>query len=167
MKMLLKRMRKIRRKVNRSERGQSLVELAMSFMIIAFLLSGAVDLGRAYFVFVALRDAAQEGAVYGSLAPADIDPGIYTRIQESSTGPIDFSSDPNLTWPPSVVYEGTAACSGFYADPFTGETKANAIVVSVEYDFPLTMALIQAMVPGSSITLTASSTYTILFPPCP
>lgn len=154
------------RKGDRSERGQSLVELAMSFMIIAFLLSGAVDLGRAYFVYVALRDAAQEGAVYGSLAPDDIT-GIEIRIQESSTGPVDFSSDPNLTWPPSIVYEGAAACSGFYADPFTGETKANAIVVSVEYDFPLTMALIQAMVPGSSIPLTASSTYTILFPPCP
>jgi len=166
MDMFLKRKRKITKEGNRSERGQSLMEMAMSFMIIAFLLSGAVDLGRAYFVFVALRDAAQEGAVYGSLAPADIT-DIEIRIQESSTGPIDFTSDPNLVWPPSIVYEGTAACSGFYPDAFTGETKANAIVVSIEYNFPLTMALIRAMVPGNSITLTASSTYTILFPPCP
>jgi hypothetical protein len=161
----MKRAGNLLRKIGRRERGQSMVELAMSFMIIMFLLSGAVDLGRAYFVYIALRDAVQEGAVYGSLAPADIDPGIYSRIQESSTGPIDFSSDPNLTWPPSVTYVGTAACSGFYDD--LGVIKANAIVVSIEYDFPLSMALIQAMVPGNSIPLTASSTYTILFPPCP
>jgi hypothetical protein len=156
--------RKVIRKIKKREHGQSLVELAMSLTIIAFLLSGAVDLGRAYFVYVALRDAAQEGAVYGSLAPSDIDPGIYSRIQESSTGPINFSSDPYLTWPPSIVYEGTAACSGFYLDGTT--VKANAIKVSIEYDFPITMAFIQALVPGNSITLTASSTYTILFPPC-
>jgi hypothetical protein len=155
---------KILGKIKRGERGQSLIELGMSLTVIAFLLSGAVDLGRAYFVYVALRDAAQEGAVYGSLAPNDIDPGIYSRIQESSTGPIDFSSDPNLTWPPSIVYEGTAACSGFYLDGTA--VKANAITVSIEYDFPISMAFIQALVPGNSITLTASSTYTILFPPC-
>jgi Flp pilus assembly protein TadG len=166
MDMWIKSKQKKARKGNRKERGQSLVEMAMSFMIIAFLLSGAVDLGRAYFVYVALRDAAQEGAVYGSLAPSDIS-GIESRIQESSTGPINFSSDPNLTWPPSITYQGSTACSGFYEDIFTGETKANAIVVSIEYHFPLTMALIQAMVPGNSITLTASSTYSILFPPCP
>jgi hypothetical protein len=160
----MKKTNQFAKKIQRHERGQSLVELAMSLTIVAFLLSGAVDLGRAYFVYIALRDAAQEGAVYGSLAPSDIDPGIYSRIRESSTGPIDFSSDPNLVWPPTIVYEGTAACSGFYLDGTT--VKANAITVSIEYNFPITMALIQTLVPGNSITLTASSTYTILFPPC-
>jgi Flp pilus assembly protein TadG len=52
-----------------SERGQSLVELTLTFMILLVLLGGVLDLGRALFTFVALRDAAQEGAVYGSIQP--------------------------------------------------------------------------------------------------
>jgi len=161
----MKSMRELPVKKHPRERGQSLVELAISFMVIALLLSGAVDLGRAYFVLIALRDAAQEGAIYASMKPTDTT-GIETRIEESSSGPIDFANDPNLTF--IVETEGAGGtpvfCSGFYTED--SATKANTVTVTVTYDFPITTALIQAMVPGNSITIGASSTYSILYPPC-
>ena len=55
----------------KQQRGQSLVELAISLMVILMLLMGAIDFGIALFAYVSMRDAAQEGAVYGSIEPAD------------------------------------------------------------------------------------------------
>ena len=52
-----------------SERGQSLVELGVSLVILLYLLSGAAEFGVLFFQFVQLRDAAQEGALYGSMNP--------------------------------------------------------------------------------------------------
>jgi Flp pilus assembly protein TadG len=49
----------------RVENGQSMVEFAFGMVILMIILVGIVDLGRAFFTFMALRDAAQEGAVYG------------------------------------------------------------------------------------------------------
>ena len=53
----------------KSARGQSLVELAISLVVLLMLLSGAVEFGIIFFQFVQLRDAAQEGALYGSTHP--------------------------------------------------------------------------------------------------
>ncbi len=57
-------------KKQKSERGQSLVELSISLVVLLYLLSGAVEFGLAFFQFVQLRDAAQEGALFGSMNPA-------------------------------------------------------------------------------------------------
>ncbi len=68
---------------NKRESGQSLVELALSFTFILLILSGAVDIGRAFFSYIAIRDAAQEGAVYGALYPDATD--VTTRVRNSAT----------------------------------------------------------------------------------
>ncbi len=71
-------------------KGQSLIELALTFVVILWLFCGAIDLGRAFFAYMAVRDATQEGMVFGSLQPENsID--IQNRIIKSSTNPIDFS----------------------------------------------------------------------------
>lgn len=56
-------------KRNIAEKGQSLVELAIGFVVITMLLSGLLDLGRVWYVYVALEDAAGEAALYLSLDP--------------------------------------------------------------------------------------------------
>ena len=55
----------------KNEKGQSLVELAISLTMILILLSGVVEFGIAFFQFIQLRDAVQEGALYGSIHPYD------------------------------------------------------------------------------------------------
>lgn len=84
-------------KTNISERGQSLVEFAISLVIILFLLAGAVEFGIALFQYIQLRDAAQEGALYGSICPKD-EAKIIERVRNASYSPLDLtlpSGDPN------------------------------------------------------------------------
>src|SRR5574342_1063 len=76
----------------RGERGQSLVELALSLSVILLLLAGAVDFSIAYFTFSAMQDAAQEGALYGSINPAD-EAGIISRVRNASTNPVDLADE--------------------------------------------------------------------------
>jgi len=50
-------------------RGQALVETALVSVLLALLLAGAVDFGRAYFTDVVVTNMAAEGAAYASLNP--------------------------------------------------------------------------------------------------
>src|SRR6266536_2216413 len=80
------------------ERGQSLVELSISLLVLLYLLSGAVEFGLAFFQFVQLRDAAQEGALFGSMGgAAGPDPVlIETRVRGASSSPIDLAQNNSL-----------------------------------------------------------------------
>ncbi len=49
------------------QKGQSLVELAVTISLLITLLIGVVDMGMAMYTWITIRDAAQEGAVYGSI----------------------------------------------------------------------------------------------------
>lgn len=64
-------MRQIQSK--KQEKGQSLLELAISMTILLILLAGVADVGRMLFLYMSMRDAAQEGAVYGSIYPTFCD----------------------------------------------------------------------------------------------
>ena len=66
-----------------AERGQSLVELALTITILMILLAGTIDLGRAFFTYMAMRDAAQEGAAYAAICPAQTT-DIRIRVLESA-----------------------------------------------------------------------------------
>ncbi|MBN2147627.1 MAG: pilus assembly protein [Anaerolineales bacterium] len=142
------------------EQGQSLVELAVSLVIILYLLAGAIDLGRAFFTYSALRDAAQEGAAYGSVYPDDVDEIIKrTVFAANPSGDWDFNTNLNL---PRLFHQGEidvnvqiigAACLG------------NTIQVTATYtQFPTGML---AMVLGTpTIPIRATINDTILQPTC-
>jgi Flp pilus assembly protein TadG len=136
--------------LRKSERGQSLVELAVSITVILLLLAGAVDFSIAYFSFAAMQDAAQEGALYGSVNPTDT-AGIITRVRRASSNPVDLENETlvNVT----VTLNGDA-CEG------------NEVTVNVIYDYPISMPFIGAIIGSQTITLNASVTDTILQPPC-
>ena len=48
------------------DRGQALVELALTAPVLIILVLGAVDFGRVYYAQVAVTNAAQNGATYAS-----------------------------------------------------------------------------------------------------
>jgi hypothetical protein len=131
------------------ERGQSLVELAVSLVILLLLVGGVVDFGRAFFTFMALRDAVQEGALYGSINPA-LTQEIRNHVLDSSDMIPGLISNDDIT----VEVIG-AACTG------------NGIRVSALYDdFPITMPFIGTVIGGQTISISASVTDTILSPGC-
>jgi hypothetical protein len=137
-------------KPRRGERGQSLVEVAISLLVIMLLLSGAVDFSIAYFSFTAMQDAAQEGALYGSVNPGD-EAGIISRVRSASTNPVDLSDESKVD---VVVTLPGDACEG------------NEIKINVIYDYPISMPFIGAIIGSQQIKLNARVTDTILQPPC-
>jgi Flp pilus assembly protein TadG len=163
-----------------SQAGQSLVELAVSLGVILLLLAGAVDFGMGFYSYVALQDAAQEGALYASFQPyedsdgngkytagegVNVD-GIRQRIRASSTVPVDFSS---LALVPDAYINAEAvtgkACEG--TTVIDGVTTANGIRVTVEYDYPIITPFAGTVLGKQSIHLRAEVTDTILEPRCP
>jgi Flp pilus assembly protein TadG len=133
----------------RTKKGQSLIEMALAMTVMLVLLGGIVDLGRAFFTFMALRDAVQEGAMYGSLHPTST-AAIKTQVIDSSSMISDMISADDIT----VELLG-AACTG------------NGMRVTAIYpDFPLTMPFMGAILGSQTLTLRASVTATILRPWC-
>lgn len=146
----------------KSERGQSLVELAISIVILLYLLSGAVEFGILFFQYVQLRDAAQEGALYGSIHPDD-EALIIERIVTSSGSPLaleDLYDAGELTIDITVRdHDNPATIKTVPADYCEGD--ALEIVVSYTHEIVL------PFIPRDSIDLDATVTDTILTPVCP
>ncbi len=128
------------------EPGQSLTEFALGITFILVLMAGTLDLGRAYFTFLSLRDAAQEGALYGSLAPPDT-AGIRARVRGTSGWPVDFTE---FTDAQIQVNISGPACAG------------NEIKVTLAMDF----VLVAPFVSGNVLPLVAEAKDTILQPAC-
>ena len=145
---------------SKTQKGQSFVELSVLITFLIVLLAGVADFGRAYLVFIEMRDAAQEGASYGSYSPSDFTE-IEARVRDTMQNPIDLSDPatvqivPSLTNPPN-------ACSGF--DP--GTLEPNEIEVTILYQMPIAMPFLGAIIGGQELPLEATVTNTILQPPC-
>lgn len=146
-----------------NENGQSLVELAISMMFLLLLVAGTIDLGRAFFTYIALRDAAQEGAAFASVARDSInDPmvcdKIITRAKETSDTNIVNLADTNV----SILFNGVA-CPTSNANACYGR----AVTVEVEYpDFQLVTPWMGTIVGSQTIPIRASIVDTVLTPSC-
>ncbi len=148
-----------------NERGQSLVELAVSLPVMILLLLGTVDFGMAIFSYAIIRDAAQEGALYGSFNPGN-KAEIENRARYISPHGEDliFSSPVELTDKELVQVEVKSlgnSCQGIK------NGKANSIRVRVRYEYPFLMPFIGTLIGSDTISLTGSATNVILQPPCP
>jgi hypothetical protein len=136
-----------------SEKGQSLTEFGLSVAILLILLAGTVDAGRAFFTFMALRDAVQEGALWGSYNPTETSL-IKDRVRRASNLVQAIEDDPNADLDITVSWIG---------DPCTG----NGITVQATYrNFPVTMPFLGAILGSQEVPITARVTDTILAPPC-
>ena len=162
------------------EHGQSLVEFALSLTILLILVVGIFDVARALFTYLSMRDAAQEGALYGSIEPFNTD-GIVERTCSASS--MLENEDPDCGTTSTCTCGTTSTCTGgdcdiridvtLSGDPCmeTGGGTQNDVEVVVSYDhFPLTMPLIGQVVGADedySIPIRASVIDTIIQPDCP
>jgi len=154
-----------------SERGQSLVELGVSLVILLYLLSGAEEFGVLFFQFVQLRDAAQEGALYGSMNPyiestgdakfeageAINQAGIEARVRAASSSPIDLSTSDPITGVTVLISSSDGSnmlCEG------------HGLQVEVKYDHHIFMPFMPQLLGRSVIPLSATVVDTILTPLC-
>lgn len=144
-------------------RGQSLVEMALMMPLIALLLVGTVDLGRAFFYYVRLTNAVREGAIFGVSRPAYIqstsipddaskDPNnIKFRVMQESGGLVTDLSDITVT-----CYDGLTQDlkSGAYPLGNCGNAQSgDAVEVRATYQFrPLTVQMTGILGGGFSMS---------------
>ena len=161
------------KKVLTEQKGQSLVEFAISLTVILYLLVGAVEFGIALFQYVQLRDAAQEGALYGSLHPRSTEEAaIRWHVRNASTSPIDLS-DTN-----AVPNEDIIICVSTPDNPYDRETRncptiseedrceGSAITVDITYDHEIFLPFVTAFVNSGTIPIRGMVTDTVLMPLC-
>lgn len=135
-------------KANRSERGQSLIEFLISFVLLLLLLLGTFDFGYAFLYWITIRDGAQEGAVYASLHPdAACQSTLESWVRNSADSPIIDISDPAVT-----VITTTRA----------GTEIGDLIKVEVDHVYNLHTALIPDIIGSTTINLHAEVTVSVL-----
>ena len=147
-------------KMIKHERGQSLVELGISILILVYLLAGAAEFGVLFFQYVQLRDAAQEGALYGSINPpgnaadtTQIDAIKQRALYSSPTrSPIDLINDPKVEV--FVTVTDGQYCEG------------GSLEVKVRYPHKIFMPFMSQILGNDEIPLEATVTDTILTPVC-
>lgn len=146
-------MRKFKSLPCEQKRGQSLVEMGIFMMIFLLLLAGAINFGVAFFDYVSVRDAAQEGALYGAVNPLG---NIDARVRASSSAPVDLTDSTAVKV--QINFDGTAEayCPG------------HPVTVNVLYNSPIIMPI--AGIFSNNIPLKGSATSIILastYPGCP
>ena len=141
-------------KQNKSkEIGQSMVELAITITFLMILLAGTIDLGRAFFTWMGMRDAAQEGASYASINPND-GAGIVARMKYNYDQVI---RDPGAIISVNVQFSGPKCLA---ANP-------SVVTVTIDYtNFKITMPFL-GMILGDTIPIHATINDTIVAPLCP
>jgi Flp pilus assembly protein TadG len=144
------------RKGKKPASGQSLVELALTLSLVLLLIAGLVDLSRAFFTLMALRDAAQEGASFGAINPTNTF-GIESRVRSTSQDIVDLSDVSQVTV--SISYTTGNACAA--------PDGSNGITLTVTYNnFTLITPFLGTIIGTQTIPISTSITDTILRPPC-
>lgn len=125
--------------------------------ILLFLLVGIVEFGIIFFQFVQLRDAAQEGALYGSVCDCTV-AEIQERAIASSDKPIDLNN---------AFIQVTATDSlGNPKDPELA-CEGDALTVRVIYIHKIFMPFMPKLLGRNDIPLNAVVVDTVLRPVCP
>lgn len=126
------------------------MELGISILIILLLVSGATEFSVVLFQYVQLMDAAQEGALYGSVFPYELNE-IENRVRYSSNSPIDLASGDVGVF---ISFEENRACEG------------DGIQVLVEYPHKIFMPFLPQILGTDVIMLRGKVTDTVLRPVC-
>lgn len=106
---------------NHSEKGQSLLEVAVALPILVLLLAIVVDASRVFDALIVLTNAAREGARFATVEPSPTLAQIEALVVQDITG-----SGTNIT-----------QMQDFDADDVNVVFGSTAITVTVSYEFDL------------------------------
>jgi hypothetical protein len=150
---------KRRNKGRRSEQGQSLVEFAAGVVVLVIIVSGVLDLGRAFFTLVAIENGAGEGAIFASYHPA------WVTEQDAQDGGSSWPEIENVTYrarhesPSGLVDPNLMTVSVDH--PPTLQTGEH-ITVTVTYSYTVMTPFLHILVQGGMMPLTAEATQVIV-----
>lgn len=146
------------RSLGARSKGQSLVEFALSATLMIFLLLATIDFGLAFFSWISLRDAAQEGATFGSIFPplnagdtAALD-AIRLRVKSAATTPVNLGT----------LTDGQIVITVFDASNNWTPCPGSGVRVTVTYPYRVITPMISSFINSPTIPVTATVTNTIL-----
>ena len=80
------------------ERGANVVEAALVIPLLVIILIGVVDMGRAYYTYISIINAAREGARWGVMHPTEDLCAKAAAEAQTNTPPVSLTSC-NVTKP--------------------------------------------------------------------
>ena len=133
------------------QRGQAVVEFALVVPLLVLLVAGVIDLGNGYQTYIAMTNAAREGAHYG-INSGDSS-AICAHVQQALPSGLSVACDAG-----NVCYavNGDGSCAG-------GGTRGagKPVCVSISYSLPTFMG---AVLGFDTIPLRASATMIVFNP---
>lgn len=153
----------------KSERGQAFLELAVSLMFLLILFTVLVDLGWAFYEMIAMRDAAQEAAAYGSMCPPNITNDvnavtkIKTRLKETAGSPLNLDKivvDPSNPTNDTIVVKVINPSNPAETNP--APVKGNSVYVEFSYTHKIIVPLVSTFIGTTEYPLKVNVSDTIL-----
>jgi hypothetical protein len=133
------------------EKGQSLVEFALTLPLVLLLVLGTIDLGLGFKTYIALTNAAREGVRWVSIHPTDLGcAGALNRIA-------DEAGQVNLVIKSPISTDGyEVSFSPLGCDYGAGQQ----VTVSIDYEYEL---LFGALTGLPAVPFNASATMVVLY----
>ncbi|MGI6143483.1 MAG: TadE/TadG family type IV pilus assembly protein [bacterium] len=120
-----------------SEKGQTLVELALIFPILCLLLLGLVEFGRVFHAYLVLTNASREGAREAAVGKGDVE--VQARVIQTA----------------STLNNGSLVVS---IEPGEGErSRGTGVTVRATYQLPIIAPLITNILPNPLPIQTATT----------
>jgi Flp pilus assembly protein TadG len=149
---------KLPRQISGSEKGQSFIELGASLVVLLLILVGVAEFGMFMFQYMAMRDAASEGAVFASMYPTACNQTIE-RIKRDL-----YNVDPAEI--EVIVKVNGAICVQDHVNA-TDACAPNGVNVTIHQpNYPITMPFLGAVLGRQSFDISVTTTSTILRPSC-
>ena len=132
------------------ERGSNLIEFAFVLPLLLLMLVGVADLGRAFTTYIAITNAAREGARYASIKPWQRGAIVQAVVDEASLSGLSLSGDEIVIAVANAPVMGTE----LYAE------SGDSIAVTVAHEFPLILGGLLGL-PEGSLTLRSRSSMVV------
>lgn len=145
------------------ENGQSLVEFSLVLVLMLLMLSAIMDLGRAYFSYIAIQNAAGEGALYAAINPRCPHADSGTACTDPNN--VDFRAK-HESPPGGLINPEQIDVTVIYADgtnqysPATTQ-EGSPVTVRVTYRFRL-IGPFSPVFPNGELIFTANAVQNIL-----
>ncbi|MFN8439137.1 MAG: TadE/TadG family type IV pilus assembly protein [Caldilineaceae bacterium] len=129
----------------RSERGSAIAGLALALPMFLGLMLGVADLGRGYMTYIAMSNAAREGARWITLHPTDRAGGIDRATEEISSLGISSGAYRILVTPSKATYQ-----------------QNEVVEVRIEYDYDIMFGAIPTL---KDFTFVVKASMNVMYDP--
>ena len=169
-----------RERLEKAQAGQSLIEMAIGMVLLTMIMSAVIDLGRIWFSYLALEDAAGEAALFLTIFPYCAE---STDIDPHHTSDPTFCADPDnakfraqhamgndfigFNWNQVTFEPDLDTCPNYYLEfadcVSTIRYASEPFTVRMKYTFYLISPFIPNMGPGQNrIELTATAAQQVI-----